>query len=112
MGERLLHADVGPVRPAEYARNRHRPWLEVVVAAAATAGGAEVAENLPTGEAERVLRRIEKNFTTLTHTIPMGEIEDLPPSLQTHIVGVPWTWVRLFRHLGQDVYDYNRAHRP
>jgi hypothetical protein len=81
-------------------------------AADAAIGGAAVAENLPAGEAERVLRWIERNFTVLTRTVPMAKIEDLPPSLQTHIVGVPRTWVRLFRCLGQDVYDYNRAHRP
>jgi hypothetical protein len=109
MGEPLLHADVGPVRPADYARNRRRPRPE---AAATAAGGVAVAGNLPAGEAERVLRQIEQNFTALTHTVPMADIEDLSPSLQTHIVGVPWTWVRLFRHLGQAVYDYNRAHRP
>jgi hypothetical protein len=109
MGERLLHADVGPVRPADYARNRRRPWPE---AAAAAAGGAAVAGNLPAGEAERVLRRIERNFTALTRTVPMAEIEDLPPSMQTHVVGAPRTWVRLFRRLAQAVHDYNRAHRP
>jgi hypothetical protein len=53
MGERLLYADVGPVRPVDYARNRHRPRPEAV---AATTGGAVVAGNLPTGEAEMVLR--------------------------------------------------------
>jgi hypothetical protein len=100
---------VGPVRPADYARNRRRPRPE---AAAAAAGGASVAGNLPVGEVERVLRRIEQNFTALTRTVSMVEIEDLPPSLQTHIVGVPQTWVRLFRRLGQAVYEYNRAHRP
>jgi hypothetical protein len=105
----VLRADVGPVRPADYARNRRRPRPE---AAAAAAGGAAVAGNLPAGEAERVLRRIERNFTALTRTVPMAEIEDLPPSLQTHIVGVPRTWVRLFRRLGQAVFEYNRAHRP
>jgi hypothetical protein len=78
MGERSLHADVGPVRPADYARNRHRPHPE---AAAVSVGGAAVAGNLPAGEAERVLRRIEWNFTTLTRTVPMAEIEDLPPSM-------------------------------
>jgi hypothetical protein len=109
MGERSLHEDMGPVRPADYARNRRRPWPE---ATAVAAGAAAVARNLPTGEAERVLRQIERNFTALTRTVPMAEIEDLPPSLQTHIVGVPQTWVRLFRHLGQAVHDYNRAHRP
>jgi hypothetical protein len=105
----VLRADVGPVRPADYARNRCRPQPEAV---ASTTGGVAVAGNLPAGEAERVLRRIERNLTALTRTVPMAEIEDLPPSLQTHIVGVPRTWVRLFRHLGQAVFEYNRAHRP
>ena len=95
MGERLLHADVGPVRPTDYARNRRLPRPEAVAAAA---GGAVVAGNLPIGEAKRVLRQIERNFTALTRTVPMAEIEDLPPSLQTHI--------------GQAVFEYNRAHRP
>jgi hypothetical protein len=108
-GKRLLHVDVGPVRPADYAWNRHRPWLESVAAAA---GGAAVAGNLRAGETERVLRRIEWNFTTLTRTVPMAEIEDLPPSMQPHVVGAPRTWVRLFRHLAHVVDDYNRAHRP
>jgi hypothetical protein len=49
----LLHADVGPMRPVDYARNRCHPWLEAM---AATAGGAVVAGNLPAREAERVLR--------------------------------------------------------
>jgi hypothetical protein len=109
MGERLLYADVGPVRLADYARNRCRPRPE---AAAATAGGEAVARNLPAGEAERVLRRIERNFTALTRTVPMAEIEDLPSSMQTHVVGAPQTWVRLFRCLAHAVDDYNRAHRP
>jgi hypothetical protein len=109
MSERLLYIDVGPVRPTDYAWNRRRPRPE---APATTAGGAAVAGNLPAGEAERVLKRIERNFTALTRTVPMADIEDLPPSLQTHIVGVPRTWVRLFRHLGQAIYDYNRAYRP
>jgi hypothetical protein len=90
MGERLLHADVGPVRPADYAWNRHRPRPE---AAAAVVGGAAVVGNLPAGEAERVLTWIERNFIALTRTVPMAEIEDLPPSMQTHVVGAPQTWV-------------------
>jgi len=100
---------VGPVRPVDYARNKRRPWLE---AATATARGPAVAGNLLAGEAERVLRRIEWNFTALTRTVSMAEIEDLPPSMQTHVVGAPRTWVRLFRHLAHAVDDYNRAHRP
>jgi hypothetical protein len=80
--------------------------------ASAAARGAVVAGNLPAGEAERVLSRIEWNFTALTHTVPMAEIEDLPPSMQTHVVRAPWTWVQLFRRLAHVVDDYNRAHRP
>jgi hypothetical protein len=53
MDKRLLYADVGPVQPADYARNRCHPRPE---AAAATAGGPTIARNLPVGEAERVLK--------------------------------------------------------
>jgi hypothetical protein len=108
MGIRLLHADVGPVRPVDYARNMHRSFPEAAVAV----GGPAVAGNLLAGEAERVLRRVEWNFTALTRTVPMAEIEDLPPSLQPHVVGAPRTWVRLFRRLAHAVDYYNRAHRP
>ena len=97
------------MRPANFARNRRRPRPE---AAAAAVGGAAVAGNPPAREAERALRLVERNFTELTHTVPMIEIEDLPPSMQTHMVGLPQTWVQFFRRLGQAVYDYNRAHRP
>ena len=93
----VLRADVGPVRPTDFAWNRRRPRPE---AAAAAARGVVVAGNPPAGEAERCLRRVERNFTKLTRTVPMIEIEDLPPSMQTHMVGLPRTWVRLFRRLG------------
>jgi hypothetical protein len=52
-GKFLLHVDVGPMRPVDYAWNRRRPQPEAVAAAA---GGATVAGNLPAGEVERVLR--------------------------------------------------------
>jgi hypothetical protein len=109
MDKRLLYADVGPVQLVDYARNRLRPWPE---SAAATFGGPTIAGNLPVGEAERVVRRVEWNFNALTHTVPMAEIEDLPPSMQPHVVGAPRTWVQLFRHLVHVVDQYNRAHRP
>jgi hypothetical protein len=105
----VLHADVGPVRPANFARNRRCPRLE---AAAAAARGVAVAGNPPAGQAERDLRQIEQNFTELTRTVPMIEIEDMPIPMQGYMVGLPRTWVRLFRRLGRDVRDYNRAHRP
>jgi hypothetical protein len=94
----LLCADVGPVRPVDYARNRRRPRPG---AAPAAAGGPTVAGELPAGEAERVLRRVERNFTSLTRTVPMAEIEDLPPSMQPHVVGAPRTWVQAFSAFGK-----------
>ena len=104
-----LCADVGPMRPADYVRNSHRPQPGVTPT---TIGGLAVAGDLPVREAERVLRRVERNFTVLTRTIPMAEIEDLPPSMQPHVVGEPWTWVRPFQCLKNVVDHYNRAHRP
>nr|ABK25557.1 unknown [Picea sitchensis] len=101
--------DVGLVQPADYAGNMCRPRLEV---AASATGGPTVARNLPTGEAERVLKQVERNFTALTRTVPMAETEDLPPSMQPHVVGAPRAWVQLFRHLSHDVDYYNRAIRP
>jgi len=109
MGKHLLYADVGPVWPTDYAWNMCRPWPE---STAAAAGGEVVAENLPAREVERILRQVEQNFTALTCTVPMEEIEDLPPSMQPHVMGAPWTWVRLFRYLAHAVDYYNRAHMP
>jgi hypothetical protein len=89
-GTRLLHADVGPVRPVDYAWNRHCRQPEAVASATE---GATVAGNLPSREAERVLRQVERNITALTRIVPMAEIEDLPPSMQPHVVGAPRMWV-------------------
>jgi hypothetical protein len=50
---RLLHADVGPMRPADYARNMRHPRPG---AAAATAWGPTVEGDLLAREAKRVLR--------------------------------------------------------
>jgi hypothetical protein len=105
----VLHADVGPVRPANFTRNRRRPQPE---AAAAAARGVAVAGNPPARQAERALRKIEQNFIELTRTVPMIEIEDMSISMQGYMVGLPRTWVRLFRRLGRAVRDYNRAHSP
>jgi hypothetical protein len=48
-----LCADVGPVLPADYARNKHCPQPRVTPF---SAGGPTVARELPAREAERVLR--------------------------------------------------------
>jgi hypothetical protein len=78
---------------------------------AAAARGAAAGHPTP-AEAERALVRIERNFTELTRTVLMIDIEDMPPSMQNYMVGLPRSWVRLFRHLGRAVHDYNRAHQP
>jgi hypothetical protein len=93
----LLCTDVGPVHPTDFSRTRRHPRPEAGPAAAA--GPTTTAGGPPAGEAERVLRWVERNLTVLTRTVPMVEIEDLPPSMQPHVVGVPRTWVQLFRHL-------------
>jgi hypothetical protein len=92
-----------------HAENRRRPRPE---AAAAAARGVAVAGNPPAGEAKRALRQVEQNFTELTRTVPMIEIEDMSIPMQRHMVGLPQTWVQLFRRLGRAVHEYNRAHRP
>jgi hypothetical protein len=83
----LLCIDVGPVRPTNFMRTRRHPRLD----AGPTAIGGPIAGGPPAREAERVLRRVERNLTVLTHTVLMAEIEDLPPSMQPHVVGVPRT---------------------
>jgi hypothetical protein len=90
-------------------RNRRRPRP---VAAPAPIGGPTVAGDIPTKEAKRVLRQVERNFIVLTRMVPMEKIEDLPPSMQPHVVEAPRTWVRLFQHLANVVDQYNRTHRP
>jgi hypothetical protein len=85
----LLCIDVGPVHPTDFARSRRRPRLEA--AAAAAVGPVAAAGGPPAREVERVLRWVQRNLTTLTRTVPMAEIEDLPPSMQPHVVGVPRT---------------------
>jgi hypothetical protein len=106
----LLCTDVGPVHPTDFSRTRRCPRPEAGPAAAT--GPAAAAGGPPAGEAERVLRRVERNLTALTRTVPMEEIEDLPPAMQPHVVGVPRTWVQLFRHLENVVVHYGRANRP
>jgi hypothetical protein len=82
----LLCADVGIVHPTNFERTRRPPRPEVRLAAA---GGPIAGGGPPAREAERVLIWVERNLTVLTCTVPMVEIEDLPPSMQNHVVGVP-----------------------
>jgi hypothetical protein len=67
---------VGPVHRADFSRTRQCPRPEAApVVPAVVAGGP------PAGEAERVLRRVERNLTALTRVVPMAKIEDLPASM-------------------------------
>jgi hypothetical protein len=105
----VLCANVGPVHLSDFVRNKWRPRLET---GTTTVGKPVAAGGPPAGEAERVLRQVEWKFTSLTRTVPMVEIEDLPPSMQPHVVGAPRTWVHLFWHLEKFVDHYNRANMP
>jgi hypothetical protein len=82
----------------DFTRTQRRPRLEV---GPASVCGPTVVGGPPTGEAERVLRQVERNLTVLTRTVPMAEIEDLPPSMQPHVVGVPQDLGPYFPVFGQ-----------
>jgi hypothetical protein len=93
----LFRIDVGPVHLEDFSRTRRCPRPEAVPTAAT--GPSTVARGPPAREAERVLRQVERNLTVVTRAVPMAEIEDIPPSMQPHVVGVPRTWVQLFQRL-------------
>lgn len=63
-------------------------------------------------EATRTLRNVERNMEALTRFVPMEIIDDLPVGMQRHVVGVPRTWVFLFRSFANTVLCYDRAHMP
>jgi hypothetical protein len=107
----LLCTDVGLVHPTDFSRTRRHPRPKVGLAGA-TRPATTTAGGPPAREAERVLRQVERNLTVLTRTVPMAEIENLPPSMQPHVVAVPRTWVQLFRHLANIVVHYGKANRP
>jgi hypothetical protein len=106
----LLCTDVGLVHPIDFSRTSRCPQPEAEPTV--TTGPAAVAGGPPAGEAERVLRRVEWNLTTLTRAVPMVEIEDLPPVMQPHVVRVPQTWVQLFRHMENTVFHNGRENKP
>jgi len=98
----LLCTDVGPVHPVDFSRTRQCLRPEAVPAT--VVGPAATATEGPPA--------VEHNLTTLTHAVPMAEIEDLPPSMHPHVVGMPWTWVQLFQCLENIIVHYGRANRP
>jgi hypothetical protein len=106
----ILCRYVGPVHLVDFSRTMQSLRLEA--GPATTIGLTTSTGGPPAVEAERVPRWVEQNLTTLTHVIPMEEIEDLQPVMKNHIVGVPRTRVQLFRHLANVVVHYGRANRP
>ena len=76
-----LCADVGPRWPEGFPRHRGRGRGDDIMGV----------------DAERTLQSIHTNFVRLTHRVPMVQVEDLPEAMQRQVVGVPRTWVRLFR---------------
>lgn len=84
--------DVGPVRPE--GKPRHM-WRSRVPDA---------------GEADRVLRQVERHLDRLITVVPPAEIEDLPVAYQRQVTRVPRTWIRLFRHVAQAALCYRQVH--
>jgi hypothetical protein len=105
----LLCTYVGPMHPTDFLRTMQCPRPEA--GPTATIGPVTATGGPQAGEAKRSLIWVDRNLTMLTRTVPMEEIEDLPPSMQLHVVGVPWTWVQLFQHLENVVVHYGRANR-
>ena len=61
---------------------------------------------------EHMLQNIHMNFVHLTHRVPMAQVEDFPEAMQHQVVGVPQSWVRLFRRLARAVVCYHDQHPP
>ena len=60
--------------------------------------------------AERTLNNVQRHLARLSYQVPMAEIEDLPPDMQRHVVGMPRDWVRVFRRMATAIVSYLDAH--
>jgi hypothetical protein len=100
---------VGHVWPANFTKTRHHPRPE---ARPVGSGGPVARGGPPDREAERVLWRVERNLMALIRAVPMAEIEDFPPAMQPHVVGVSRMWVQLFQCLVNVIVHYSKANRP
>jgi hypothetical protein len=85
--QKLLYTDVGLVRLTDLPRTKRRPLEQT------KPRGVVVVAGPSSIEAERVLRWVERNLTSLTRSMLIVVIEDIPPSMQPHVVGVPKAWV-------------------
>ena len=91
-----LCADVGPQRPKGFPRHRQRGR----------------GDGITSWDVERMLQSIHTNFVTLTHRIPMAQVEDLSEAMQRQVVGVPRTWVRLFQWIARSVVTFHDHNPP
>ena len=91
-----MYADVGPQHPDDFLCHRRR----------------ERGDDIMGVGAERTLKSIHTNFVRLTHRVPMAQVEDLPEAMQRQVVGVPQTWVWLFRRLARVVVCYHNQNPP
>ena len=62
------------------------------------------------GETNQVFHQVQRHLDHLTTAMLMAEIEDLPVAYQRHVIGVPRTWIRLFRRVAQVVLCYSEVH--
>ena len=90
-----MHVDVGPWWPEGFPRYRRRGRGDDIMGV----------------DAERMLQSIHTNFMRLTHRVPMAQVEDLAEAMQRLVVGVPRTWVWLFRWLARAVVTFH-DHNP
>ena len=61
-------------------------------------------------DAERTLNNVQRHLARLSCQVPMAEVEDLPPDMQRHVVGMPRDWVRIFRRVANAIVHYLDAH--
>ena len=61
-------------------------------------------------DAERTLNNVQRHLARLSYQVSMAEIEDLPPDMQRHVVGMPRDWVCVFRRVATAIVSYLAAH--
>ena len=91
-----LCADVGPRWPEGFPHHRQRGRGDDITGV----------------DAERMLQSIHTKFVRLIHRVPMAQVEDLPEAMQRQVVGVPCTWVRLFRRLARAIVTFHDHNPP
>ena len=82
------NADIGPLRPEGHPRTFVHPVA---------------------GRDPRLIRVLEMKLGRLTNQVPIIWIEHLPVAMQEFVVGVPPSWLRLFRWVARAVLVYRDA---